>query len=140
MNDTDKQLIGMVAFVIIVFVTMGWLSSIPGETITTWDDIKIKSLSDTSLIHGSFSLGSGSVAQTPVYIYYEILPDGYYKMGWFNARYATVKEDCDDAPYIRIYHDEWTWMGVMGSTGQNRAEFHVPNGTVINTYNLDLKV
>jgi len=118
----------------------------------------IASLKDSSASYGQgrFFLGIGSTRQTEKqqYVYYKILPDGYYTLGTTNADGVLIKEDGGDSPNIETrrnyyvtekitYHpgrfENWSTGGThnMFIWNPTTTIFHVPNGTVIKEFSLD---
>jgi len=168
-RSSSKLLLIMLVFLGVgfggLYLTDSYVSSVPSVTTpgytyytSTPEYQPIASLKDGSVSYGQgrFFLGIGSTRQTekPQYVYYKILPDGYYSLGTTTAEGVLIKEDGGEYPYIEIrenYYttdkitytpngfENWTTGGVSGRTWMNPITtiFHVPNGTIIKEYTLD---
>lgn len=135
MSTMDEQY-AFVAFIIIMFTLLG-ITCAAGvyDALgpTHIDRVNIKSMADQTLIHGSFTLGTGSIDENPVYIYYYNVDDAVtWKQGHIRVEMAKVHEDTEMRPYIDITKSPFGNVRFM--------DFHVPNNTVYSYYALDSRV
>jgi hypothetical protein len=96
------------------------------------------------------------VNENPEYVYYEILPGGYYKLGTVSTDTALIKEDGGNNPTLEK-KVEYTHMkeihhalspGIFENYTEGGFEYpnsvtyiiHVPNGTVVKEYKLDAEL
>lgn len=120
----------------------------------------IASLKDNSFVSGggNFFLGIGSVKinENPKYVYYEILPEGYYKLGSVSTDITLIKEDGGDNPTLekkveytrmetkkRVPAPGWAENYTEGGFEYMNSVvyiLHVPNGTVVKEYKLDAEL
>jgi heme/copper-type cytochrome/quinol oxidase subunit 2 len=122
-----------IIFVIIVATAGGFIGS--NGAGNQWTTIQpIASLNDDSSISGRFMLGSGSIDEDPVYVYYSVEQDGGMMLRTLKADNAKIYEDSNE-PYLKVFNTQM----VFGNVYQ-KYEFHVPNDTVVRYYNLDSKL
>jgi hypothetical protein len=93
--------------------------------------IPIATLNDDSLIHGHFTLGSGTINEEPVYVSYAAMANGGYKMVTFAASKSTVFTDTDIAPYVQVYscYSDFPYPHKCIWT-EDEFDIHVPKGTI----------
>jgi hypothetical protein len=97
------------------------------------DTIYIESLKDGSKVTGTFGLGSGYINGRDVYIYYTKGQDGGYTRNNVDADMSTIYMDENEKPYITCHYVE---TNRLKQQFINAYSFHVPNGTVVNTWNV----
>jgi hypothetical protein len=102
---------------------------------------EIYALQDNINTNGSFFLGSGKIDGEMYYYYYEKLTNGGFKSHKIQSSSVIVFEDQDSTAYIiNTYkrlpkdHSAYNWTFRMPGT-----EIHVPKGSIVHDYNLDLK-
>jgi hypothetical protein len=95
-------------------------------------------------VYGGFLLGSGNIESHPVYVFYEKTDRGSFVISWVDAYHAEIFMDENEQPYVILRESH-----VLGNKIRDRygnlendwsvvyAEFHVPENTVIQTYNLN---
>jgi len=89
----------------------------------------ILSIEDSAFTNGGFILGSGSIDEKPVFVYYAGTNDEY-SLKYVYSRYTSIKECSNVTPHIIKYYND------MRSV--DKIEIYVPKGTRINTgYKLD---
>jgi hypothetical protein len=94
----------------------------------------IASLNDDSAISGRFILGSGTIKENPVYVYYSVEPDGGMILHTLSASSTRIYEDSNE-PYLKTNNKQMLFGNVI-----NSYEFHVPNNTVMRYYELDSRL
>ena len=112
------------------------------EYLTKYENTSIVSLSDTSLVYGSFVLGTGSVSDEMYFTYYEGTTS--FRLKKIPADQTIIIMDENTHPYLtkiikmertthfnnNIDEDFVPWQ-------LPQYEFHVPNGTIVKQYNLN---
>jgi len=123
---------GALTFTILQLLMYG----IVGEHMEKTGESDLASLADNQGTSGSFFLGSGSIDDEPVFYYYERNGDEY-TLEHVNADEAVVIETTDD-PRVEFYspvsNNEFWYIGGFG---ESTVKFYVPEGSVLNNYNLD---
>lgn len=118
---------GSIALVIGMFIAS---AIIPPEL--SYYDTSILSVNDGSEVSGSFSLGSGSIHENPVFVYYKVDGKGY-RLETVDADETLIVEDEETSPYLRtLMSKRWGGMPVAYA-----YEFHVPKKTVVRKMILD---
>lgn len=100
-------------------------------------DTPIKSLNDGSKISGRFALGSGSIRESPQFVYYAVDGPGY-RLRTVPAGDTLVIEDTETDPYISTFEVRKEGCIFHGYyPAGNTYVFHVPKGTITVDYTLD---
>jgi hypothetical protein len=143
---TDELIIGIVIVFIMVFCTgyfiFGFMlptqdafdkfkDRLEHHDISRADTIYIESLKDGSTISGRFVLGSGYINGRDVSIYYTTGDDGGYTRNNVDADVSKIYMDENTKPYIVCHYVE---TDRLKQQFIHSYDFHVPNGTVMNTY------
>jgi len=116
------------ALVVGIIAGGGVLSLYPGSDPERIDYIYIYTIDDYSGIHGSFSLGSGTINSYPAYCFYRMDGNGALYLESINAKNVPIYRDTENNPYLIKYTTDCEVV---------RYEFHVPKDTVIQHYTLD---
>ena len=99
----------------------------------------IASLETLSDVEGSFILGTGGIESDLFYYYYEILPDGSYKLDSIPADDAVIKEFkpvSSVSPKIETYNRvTWQVWLIPVLEHDNIYVIYIPEGSVITKYN-----
>jgi hypothetical protein len=131
MTDGELMITFMVAIVIICAC-----GAIASHTIIpptySYYDTAIISLNDGSELSGSFMLGSGSISEDPVFVFYKAGKKGY-KLETLPAEYTEIIEDENNSPYLRTNMIQY----FGGLSTWDSFEFHVPKNTIVRTMDLD---
>lgn len=123
----------------IVAIIIGFLQ--PGHFIPE-SKTPLVALQDNTTSRGSFFLGSGSIQGEMRYFYFRQEGVGY-KAESKPAYSSLIVEDEEKAPYLVEYHwrfinpNAWKW-GLEPNTTRD-DEFHIPKGSILRNYTLDLK-
>jgi hypothetical protein len=110
----------------------------------------LQALNDSTSTHGSFFLGSGTVDSYPAYYYYERRDDGSFYQWQVYAANASIVETSGTPHVERVCQDNYSfghwiiWPLPMSEydhtcSPDDEAIFYVPQGSVTNTFNLDLE-
>lgn len=102
---------------------------------------RLAAIQDGVVTSGSFFLGTGTVDGDPKFIYYQMNGNGGYTLESLSPRYATVFQE-DGEPRVVEYNgtSDNPWISLMPKWGTDyKAEFYVPEGSIINNYTLDAK-
>ena len=129
----------LVGFLIALVLSVAWEDA-PVE-ITTSTDYEIVALQDNLGLQGQFFLGSGYVDDELSYTYMHYVEDRGYKVETVDASNAYV-EFTDKQPYVSLvryqFKDAWrNYFTVPYNSGD--AFFYVPEGSILQNYNIDLK-
>jgi hypothetical protein len=138
MDDDDWFWIGIVILVLIIVGT----GTVIADTVTSKEiatptgDYLIQSLHENSEIHGTFSIGSGYVGESRVFIYYQQVGTGLMEKTC-PAEHTIIYEDENDHPFIREI-DDYRSGGILGIRSGKKTlyELHVPAGTVVKVWRL----
>lgn len=101
-------------------------------------DIHLVALQDTQGVEGRFFLGSGSINSAPTYTFYYEDGTGAIKRGSIWAYGVAVYEEDREDAFIRVEKKDNIRPFGIEFTG-DRYEVHVPKGTVLRTFKLDLE-
>lgn len=116
---------------------------------THWEQDAHKSLvsmDDGASIRGSFFLGSGYIDETPSFTWYESDGLNNYVRKDADASVSTVHYLPEgQVPYYTLEHQEpddgfvqdWGWG--LAVDGEQRYDFYVPRGSIVQSYRLDNK-
>jgi hypothetical protein len=118
-----------VSVALMVYIGVGSASLV----IQTPRDTPIYSLKDSTGIHGSFALGSGTVDSYPVYLMYTKDSEGAYKLITTSAYKSRIFMDTNTNPFIK----EWyKCSSIFPSYCEHPylIDVHAPNGTVVQEY------
>lgn len=110
----------------------------------------LQALSDNTGVHGNFFLGSGTLDSVPAYYYYERRDDGSFYQWYVYAGNASIVETSDTPHVVRTCQNNnsfghWViWPLPMSNydytcSPDDPAVFYVPEGSVTNSFNLDLE-
>lgn len=105
--------------------------------------VDIISLDDGTKINGNFILGSGTIDQESYYIFYEISPNGAISQHKLSVSDTYIYEDQDSSAFINYYKlrltgcKDWGLKSIFINNDRYN-EIHVPKGTIIRQFNLDL--
>jgi hypothetical protein len=114
--------------VMMLYMAIGEFTMVPQTA-----DTPIYSLKDSTGVHGSFALGSGTVDSYPAYISYKRNDDGSYQIFSVNAEKSRLYLDDPQQPYVKA-HFECSSIFTFYCHSVGRNEFHVPNGTIIQEF------
>jgi hypothetical protein len=128
MSSSVNGLALLFGWMILCFAVLVVLTVTPPEEY----DYSILSLNDGSQISGSFILGSGSINQFPVFVTYQTLKNGGYRLITIRADQAEIREDATQGDCY-VHEKLWVASGTY-------SVIHVPKGTIIRQYNLDGKL
>jgi hypothetical protein len=135
-------LFGLVMGPLIAFglLTAG-ASALPGEQVT--HTTALRALGNDSSISGSFFLGSGVIDEELVYQYIAETDDGGFYLDSVPAHRVVVYENstADTARMVTYTHEVALWWYVpatVTSFRQYKVEFHIPAGSVDNTYRISV--
>lgn len=137
---------GLISFILSVIFSICYLKWTDVEYEYKYEYLEIVNLQDNSLTSGSFFLGSGSINETPYYIYYYKTEDCFYKMGKTNANNAKIKiTDGTPRKVIRkkfIVAKNFIERNfvVIPPKESKTVYFEVPPGSIKEIYNLDAKL
>jgi hypothetical protein len=149
-------IISFVAGFIVAEVINGKIPSVYVEYVSG-DKRNLSSFKDnmSSQISGSFFLGIGSFSGGgSVYYGYEDLGESRYKQVKFNPEYSVIVEDIDstETPYFveiwerltdSVYNERLKWdgwmMGPYREKSFKRWEIHIPKGSILQTFELNLE-
>ena len=126
--------------ILVAFILSAIWEDAPVEIITSTDH-EIVALQDNLELKGSFFLGSGYVDNELSYAYMRYVDGCGYKIETVDASNAYV-EFTDKQPYVSIvsyqFKDKWrNYFTVPYNSGD--AFFYVPEGSILQNYNIDLK-
>lgn len=109
----------------------------------------IIAMKDVSSIYGSMFLGSGTIKERNYYFYYEKNNSGAISQHRVAADITLVYEDTEDSiGYVELHrydlnypYSEWAIQNGCGCDKPrfNHAEVHIPKGSVIRQFKLDLQ-
>lgn len=96
------------------------------------------SLNDTSVSSGSFFLGSGSYDEEPAFFYYQEGSRGATLEHVDADRVVIIQEEIDQ-PYVAIVNPDVSTniLWYTGGLGESEYEFHIPEGSINNSFRLD---
>lgn len=107
------------------------------------EEYELHAIVDNSEITGSFFLGCGSVGEDKYYSYIIETERGKtvetLKIDGINDIYF---KDTVETPMLKYYESElekdwWNWFSI--SAGDNYYVFHIPEGSIIEDYQIDLE-
>ena len=126
---------GLKLLIIICFIILIGIIILPNIEVNNFKPItttyQIYSIADTTGFHGSFALGTGYINSYPVYYYYEGTPQTGLILKSIPAKNAVIYMDTEQSPYIT---DTFSY-----DTNEHHYTIHIPKGSVIHSYNLDLR-
>jgi len=107
--------------------------------------VPLENLVDNTQIHGRFFLGSGTIDEVPVYVWYEQTDNNTFRQNQINVDQATIHYLLDKRRpyYVATFHNkkgffrEWGWD--VNPSDVTHIDFYVPRGTITNNYTLDAK-
>lgn len=141
---------------------LGWSAATVAASIFLWavlsEDLgparveteQLQALSVDKSLNGSFFLGSGTVDEEPVFYYYQKNEDGSFFLDYAYAEDVTIVEDSGPPRYDQTCHallqfwpgdyQPWHAGDISDQAAQcdRKATFYVPEGSVTQSYNLDL--
>ena len=144
--DFGEKLGGTFMVTLVGLLFGGIIATIAGGIATNWQHEEpanreyIKSASDKIGTTGGFFLGTGMIDSELNYFFYAKTGEGY-KARKVSSESASIVEDELDNPYIQHF-DSVCPKSILFfdmCTKDNRQEIHVPIGTVIGGYKLDLE-
>lgn len=108
----------------------------------THQQIELAAMQDGIQTSGQFFLGSGSVDEETYYLFYAKTGETSYVMDKRTTNTSTIFEDEEHEPYLTDYDqvfrtDLWLWIALP--TLSRRSEFHIPKGSVLQNFRLDLQ-
>lgn len=119
-------------------------------TTITSEDFVLQALGDNQQLRGSLSGGifvvRGVFEGTAGYTYYQKV-NGGYELKNVPAQHAVVYEDEEVEPYVRQrncvqqmpeQYKHWFWKVKVGCDTKEQFSFHIPQGSITNSINLDL--
>lgn len=122
-----------------------WLGALIGSAVHqefgVVNQSQLIALADGSQLNGHFFLGSGSMNEEMVYFYYRKEGNGF-KADKRNASRAVIFADEETSPYVRDYQAKFSnifWYWVAIPLKEKPSEFHIPKGSILQNYTLDLK-
>ena len=123
---------------IIAVVGLNSLFYSPVENLELIETQKIYSLKDNSYLSGYGNFISVKIEEEDKYTYMVINEDDTYSKRTIKSKNVKIKEVSDKEPVLEIYvckskNEFWSMYSV------NYYRFVVPNGTVVNTFNVDLE-
>jgi hypothetical protein len=121
----------MIVLIIVLLAAVGAIYMILPKCTLDSTVTPIFSLSDGALVHGDFMLGSGSVNSVPSYIYYTRAGGGYI-LNTVPASRSIIYMDEQTSPFVVKTANSCKTAGFPAT-----YVFHIPNGSVVNRYNLD---
>jgi hypothetical protein len=135
-------LIGLFMGVIVGLIISGFLPT----TIVLEQEIELVALKDTNGVNGKFFLGCGNIHSNWYYVFYTKDPDGKIKFNRLSADDddVSIVEEERQGGTLKVYGKEFAkksyknW-GLIPRSGSSKYEIHVPKGTVITDFNLDLQ-
>lgn len=105
----------------------------------------IIAMKDGSSIYGSMFLGSGTINEKQYYFYYEKEADGAITQHKLLVNCSKIFEDSPDSTgwvelhYFKTKEPYNNWAGCGGEREFDHAEIHVPKGSVVREYKMDLE-
>lgn len=116
--------------------------SLPMQTYNQISEVKLETLNDNSGSQGNFFLGCGSIDSEMKYVFY-YNEKGFYKMGAVNYEDVKIKYSTGFPKLVitKIAATESVinLFALDLNFGDKKYVFHVPKGTINNSYNLDAK-
>jgi hypothetical protein len=116
--------------------------AVPSGVVETGERYEIGALQDAFAYSGRFFLGSGTVNGEIYFFYYQREGAGYVARqaeGWRTVIYT----DESERPYVatlRAAVVDPVWANFAMSWGSQRSyAFHVPPGSIVSSYTLDLR-
>lgn len=102
---------------------------------------ELVALQDSTSVNGHFFLGTGSVDEVMKYYFYRKEGSGF-RSDSADANNAVIFEDSPSTPYADFYmpafkHKVSGWIAIPWK--DRPTEFHVPSGSILQNYTLDLK-
>lgn len=153
----DGLTVGTVAMSLVLAVAaiigsllVGFLLALLAGVFMPWqleeaERVPLVALRDNVGASGTFFLGTGSTDGKLTYFYYEQLPDGGYRASKADSEDAVIYEDDEEAPYVKTYKVDMTargldeWWKWVGASTTDRRDFHIPKGSLLRDYRLDLR-
>jgi hypothetical protein len=130
--------LGLIIFIFLIVIGINCKTE-PVETTKQ----NIYALKDNTEIHGSFSLGFGTVDDEQYYYYVTKDAQGFKKICKLKTSESVIKEENISQPYIqkREYRYKSSFARFMFGeySGVVTYEFHVPKRTVTTQYKVDLQ-
>lgn len=127
-------------FLLWLFVNLCLYHFIFVEHIQTKYDIV--SISDGTNLNGSFVLGCGTIKEESYYYYYQKEITGGYTQHKVLTKQTTIFEDANEYPFVILYNVQSSdnrFAIPFGKCPYITAEIHVPAGTIIKQFKLDLE-
>lgn len=139
--DFEGAVFGAI-FGLLAIVIGGWLGNLIGYSFAngSYDEVEkhtLLALNDTSVSSGSFFLGSGTSGEEPAFFYYQ-QGDRGATLEHVDADKAVIVEENIDEPYLSVLEpgtDNMFWY--VGGVGDLLYEFHIPEGSIDNSFRLD---
>lgn len=146
----DEDIVGAILLGIagFTFGLVAWfiigLVGIALPTVESVETQEIYALNDSSELEGQKFLFSGYIEENLVYRYVVESDKGKH-IEECSVNDAYIKDIKSDSPYVEFHTYEFKhgWFGLFAMNWKSLCEsyyvFYVPNGTVTNEYNVDLK-
>ncbi len=111
----------------------------PVDHVDSISHTDLLAVGDSDTVHGSFFLGSGVINghQTITYVQDN---GGWSSVGQVSASYSRIYEDDPAVPYMvykQPYAHHW-WLVPWSLPMTGWYEFHVPSGSVVQNFNIDV--
>lgn len=138
MDNFVTVILGMFLAMILFFASSGAYDVFSDSPYKVSDRSTMVALADGSGTTGHFGLFSGVIGKKNYYVYY-YSKNGVIRQGKVEVEYAVIIEG-GETPEVLTYSDPGdgiNWIGLrFGSP--DYYEFHVPKGTVVQQFKLDL--
>lgn len=121
---------------LVVLVPNGFISMYTNEY-TNCTTHQLVSIQDGAGESGQFFLGTGSKNDLPVFYFYQKNNDSYRLMR-VSADDSVVKVDSDPRRMVCSPSSSNKWLSIF-SPGLDHNTFYVPEGSIVNSFNLDAK-
>jgi hypothetical protein len=109
----------------------------PLNSFTGYSRLSIITLSDSSFISGSFSLGSGTINEDPVFIFYSGSDKEGYYLDYRYTHDSRIFRDEEISPYLKTTYFCYDSLILKNQCHPGNYEFHVPKSTIVQQYKLD---
>lgn len=144
MKMTWGFLLGLIGLFVGILVSLVIGDFLP-TSIVLEQEVELVAFKDTNGVNGKFFLGCGNVHSNWYYIFYVKDPDGKIKFIRLLADDdVSIVEEERQGGMLKVYGKEFAkksyknW-GLIPRSGSSKYEIHVPKGTVITDFNLDLQ-